>query len=215
MARFLHRAIIMYMNKKVLTYIIIGCVSVIAFFLYSRDTDITNHPSSGSSIVAFGDSLVQGIGASSGNDFPSILSRMIGEPVINKGVSGNTTVDALARIKSVTILKPRVVIIVLGGNDVLQRIPPEETFQNLAKIIDEIHRSGAVVLLVGVKGGVVGDPYANRYKDLAREKGTLYVSNILEELLGDPSVMTDGIHPNDAGYQIVSEKIFKQLQKVL
>lgn len=159
-------------------------------------------------IAAFGDSLVAGYGATQGNDFPSLLSKTIGVPVQNFGVSGNTTADALARISDVTDAHPDVVIVLLGGNDALQRIPATVTQKNLSTIISTLQAAHIRVVLVGVPGGFLSDPYAPMFQSLARTFTPIsYVPNILSGLLGNSKYMSDEVHPNDAGYAKVAARI--------
>ena len=89
-------------------------------------------PTSGERIIAFGDSLVQGVGASPGHDIVSVLSRRLGVPIVNAGRSGDTTGAALTRLDSAVLSRnPRIVIVLLGGNDMLRRVPRATTFDNL------------------------------------------------------------------------------------
>src|SRR5262245_33920455 len=95
---------------------------------YSR---VANLSSRGTGIIAFGDSLTAGYGAAAGEDYPSRLSSMIGTPVANAGVSGDTTESALARIDADVLARnPRIVIVGLGGNDFLQNVPISVTEAN-------------------------------------------------------------------------------------
>ena len=77
----------------------------------------------------FGDSLVEGVGATAGNTLPDQLGKSIGISILNYGVSGDTTRDGLARLSPALKENPKVAIILLGGNDFLKKIPREETFQ--------------------------------------------------------------------------------------
>ena len=80
-------------------------------------------------IVAFGDSLVEGIGASNANDWVSILSDRYACPILNKGKKEDTTRSAQARLdRDVLRHDPSLVILLLGGNDIICRIPKKETF---------------------------------------------------------------------------------------
>ena len=85
-------------------------------------------PTSGRTIVAFGDSLVEGRGATPGRDFVSLLARRLNTRIVNAGRSGDTTAAALARLDSDVLSRdPKVVIVLLGGNDYLRRVPTEQT----------------------------------------------------------------------------------------
>jgi acyl-CoA thioesterase-1 len=176
-------------------------------FFFKAPDIVTNYASDGTTIVAFGDSLVEGVGASAGNDFMSALSRQLEEPIVNLGVRGDTTADAVLRLDQVIAQDPKVVMVLLGGNDYLQQVPKAETFANLNQIVTTIHDSGAVVMLLGVRGGLLRDEYQGDYQDLAQSLGTAYVPNVLDGLFGNPSLMSDAIHPNDAGYQVIADKV--------
>ncbi|HMO78256.1 MAG TPA: GDSL-type esterase/lipase family protein [Candidatus Paceibacterota bacterium] len=84
--------------------------------------NITNYPPKNGPVVAFGDSLTAGVGATANQDYVSQLQRQAGVNIINAGVSGDTTAEALARLnRDVLVYNPSVVIIWLGGNDIISR----------------------------------------------------------------------------------------------
>ncbi len=201
--------------KKIIAILTMLIFAWLLSFASKQSSQITNYPSDGVSIVAFGDSLVEGVGATPGNDFPSVLGRLVGEPIINMGISGNTTKDGLMRVEEVNKENPKVVLVLFGGNDFLRKVPTEETFANLDGIISRLHNNGAVVVLLGVQGGIFSDQYDEHFKKLAKEKRTLYVPNVLRGILGRSPLMSDALHPNDAGYKKIAEKIYPFLQKAL
>jgi acyl-CoA thioesterase-1 len=183
---------------------------------YESQKVIKNQNSTGANIIAFGDSLTEGIGATKGNDYVSILSKEIGQPILNKGRQGDTTAQALARIDDVLKNDPKIVIVYLGGNDVLQGVAPETTFKNLSTIIEKIQAKGAAVILVGVRGGIFKDPYKDRFKELTGIYQTAFVPDMMISILGNEELLyTDSVHPNDKGYEIIAEKIGESLHKLL
>ncbi len=166
--------------------------------------------------VAFGDSLTEGFGASSGMDFPAQLSKRLGISIHNLGVSGETSADALKRLPEIEALAPSVVLLCFGGNDVLQNLPRNQMFANIGAIIDRLHAQGTFVVLIGVRDrSLVGDTNAKRFKQLAREKEVMHVPNILDGILTRPSLMSDYIHPNDAGYTQIAARLEKALHPLL
>lgn len=195
------------MKPVLLALLALLAIGATYLFFFATPSTITNYPSQGTTIVAFGDSLVEGVGATDGNDFVSVLSRQLNEPIVNLGIRGDTTAAALARVDQVIAQDPKVVIVLLGGNDYLQKVSKAETFSNLNQIITTIHDSGAVVVLLGVQGGVLRDVYKSEYEALAESRGTAYVPNVLDGLFGKADLMSDAVHPNDAGYQIIADKV--------
>ncbi len=205
------------MNSKNL--IIIGAIILVlggaVYLLWNRETNIINIQSQGTSIVAFGDSLVQGVGATEGNDFITLLEQKVAEPIVNLGKSGDTTESAIGRIDTIWEHDPKIVIVLLGGNDYLRRVPIETTFTNLDTIVKEIHSHGAAVLLLGVRGGLIRDTYNSRFTDFAKSHGVGFVPNVLDDIIGNKELMSDTIHPNDKGYILVTNKIAPELKRIL
>ncbi|MEX0877951.1 MAG: GDSL-type esterase/lipase family protein [Candidatus Spechtbacterales bacterium] len=201
--------------NKIIIYIAVVLLIVGVVYFFTRENRDVKQPVAGKNIVAFGDSLVYGAGATEGNNWVDVLSRDISEEITNAGVNGDTTESALARLDSDVLDKnPRIVIILLGGNDVLRRIPKEETLNNLEQIITRIQAEGAVVVLVGIPGKLL-DPYDDEYEELAKETRSAFVPNILKNILKNRDLMHDSIHPNDAGNKIMAERIGKVLTKVV
>src|SRR5688500_18997015 len=91
----------------VLTFVLLaGFISYRQFF----HVDIVNPNPSGTTIIAFGDSLTAGTGAAAGEDYPSQLSKLCGCEIINRGEPGETTGDALRRLQTdVLDADPRIV----------------------------------------------------------------------------------------------------------
>ncbi len=186
------------------------------FWYFNRDWEIKNYPSTLSGpIVMFGDSLVEGVGATTGQTLPEQLGRLVGKNIENSGVSGDTTRDGLARLEEVLMLKPKVVIIVLGGNDFLKKVPRVETFANLEKIVTTFQKEGAITVVVGVRSGIIGGGADDEYEALAKKTGSVYVSDILSGVFGHPDLMSDAIHPNSRGYGEISKRLAEELSAYL
>lgn len=206
-----------FLNKNIL---IVGGVLVLVifgiFYFIAGNDSYTNYPSEGTDIVAFGDSLIQGVGASSGDkSLVGVLSKKIGKPIVNLGVSGNTTIDGLNRLDELDRYKPKVVILLLGGNDYLRKVPKETTFKNLGKIIEDMHSRGAVVLLLGVRGGLLKDNFEEDFEIISSKYNTAFVSNVLSGLILDRKYMADEIHPNDAGYEKIADRVAPVLKDII
>ncbi|OGZ45566.1 MAG: hypothetical protein A2756_00945 [Candidatus Ryanbacteria bacterium RIFCSPHIGHO2_01_FULL_48_27] len=204
-------------NRRVGGFLLaVAVVGASLWRLFLYVSSFVDAPHGGTNIIVFGDSLTEGIGASPGHDFVSLLSRSLGIPIINAGRSGDTTASALGRLeRDVLSRDPKVVVVELAGNDSLQRYPIDETFKNLRTIIGRIHAVGGGVVLVGIRGGLLSDRYKSEYRKLVRDTKVSFVPDILGGILGDPKLMYDGIHPNDAGYVIVASRIEPVLGAVL
>lgn len=202
------------MKYKITILVLILILSIGGYYFF-RVKPITNYPSKGTDIIAFGDSLVQGVGSTEGNDFVSILSKKIEQPIINLGHSGDTTADGVSRIGQLDKYNPKVVILLLGGNDYLKKVSIVETHENLVSLIKEIQSRGAIVLLVGVQGGILKDNFSTEFKNLKETYHTAFVSNILSGLLGNTKYMSDAVHPNDIGYSMIAERIYPVLTKLI
>ncbi len=185
------------------------------WYVFVYTPPVTNHDSQGTDIIAIGDSLVSGTGSTYRSDVVTLTAKAVGQPIENLGRSGDTTADVLLRLKELDAYKPKVVIVLVGGNDYLRKVSDDEVFGNLAKIIEDIQGRGAMVLLVGIRGGVLTDPYAPRFKELSRHYKTAYVPNALDGLFGNKKYMSDQVHPNDAGYAILASRIAPVLQDLL
>ena len=204
------------MSLKTLLIIIASLIMLAALWsLFNREPKVTNFPSGGTAIVAFGDSITEGVGTTQGSDYVTLLSARIGEDIINMGVSGDTTADGLKRLDALLEQDPKVEILELGGNDALKRVPVDTTFENLATIIERVQDQGGAVVLVGISGGFYGTRYDKEFEKLARTYGVAYVPNIVKGMLGKSNLMADTIHPNDAGHVIIADRIEPKLREVL
>ena len=200
-------------NRWIVVVIVLLVVAG-AIWKFNRKIEYRNFPPSrGTTWVAFGDSLTYGSGATSGNDYPTLLGRRLKVDIINAGVPGITSAEALARVEEVINLDPKVVLLCLGGNDGLQRLPLNGTLNNLSAITARLQEHGAFVVLIGVRSATLTDQYHKPFKKLAAEKETLFISNILAGILGKPRLMADQIHPNDAGNAKIVERLEEELRE--
>ena len=159
----------------------IGFAAVLFFGCGGEGFDkIRNIRRSGQAIICFGDSLTEGVGAGSGEDYPTVLSRHLAIPVLNAGQRGDTTALALERISDEVLSKnPRLVIVFLGGNDFLRQLPRQETRKNLEEIVRRVQVHGAMVVIAGMRLGFFTDEYAPVYEETARLLGALYIPGVM------------------------------------
>jgi acyl-CoA thioesterase I len=203
------------MKKKYLLIILSALLIVAVFYIFRSNHTITNYPPKNTTIVALGDSLIQGVGAKESGGFVSMLEKKLERPIINLGVSGNTSEEGLFRIEEATNHNPGTVILLIGGNDFLRKVPKEETFKNLRQIIDTLQSKGSMVVLLGVRGGIVTDQYKAGFEKLAEETDVIFVPNVLDNLFGNSEYMADSVHPNDAGYAVITDRIFEEIHTYL
>lgn len=201
--------------KKIFPYLALALGLYFSYQLLSGPK-ITNFQPAGSNIICFGDSLTYGTGAGSGRDYPSQLVALINRPVINAGVPGNTTADALARLeRDVLSRSPRIVLITLGGNDLKNGVSPQEAFLNLRTIIEAIQARGALVGVGGISLAVWDRGFSAGYRQVCKETGALFIENILDGIIGNDQLMSDRIHPNGDGYAIMAERFAKAIRPYL
>lgn len=202
------------MKKIIIISAIVVVSGVVGYLLLKKDVQIKNTPPKNETVLIFGDSLAEGAGATGGNDLASRLEKRLGKPVLNYGRSGDTTRDASERVAAAAAEDPGVVIIILGGNDVLKKIPQAETFANLEKIVTSFQDSGAAIMLVGVRSGLIGDGRGDDFAAVAQKTGALYVPDILKGLFADTRYMSDAIHPNNVGYGMIEERLVPMLSSL-
>ncbi|MDB6029130.1 MAG: putative lipase, GDSL-type [Verrucomicrobiales bacterium] len=201
--------------KKTFLICLVLALGLLGYF-WSRPASYKNFPPTAKGDwIAYGDSLTSGYGAADGNDYPAVLSRTLGIPIRNFGVAGDTTEMGLKRVEEAAKIQPRVVLLCLGGNDGLQRMSSDEMFSNLRQMIRVFHQSGSFVILIGVRSVSLLDSNHSGFKKLANEEKVLYVSNILDGVFGSPSLMSDQVHPNDAGYKAIAERLATVLSPIL
>jgi acyl-CoA thioesterase I len=170
----------------------------------------------GDSILAFGDSITYGYGAKPGQSYPAVLASMTGLHVINAGVNGETSAEGLARLpKMLEDGSIRLMLLCLGGNDILQHRPEAKLKSNLEQMIAMAKAKGIDVILIGVpEFGIFGLSSLPLYKKIAQEEAVVYMPSLLPDVLGDRSLKTDYVHPNAAGYRTMATRIFERLQEI-
>jgi acyl-CoA thioesterase-1 len=203
-------------SKRPLAIAAAVVAAFVAVWLLRSGPEVKNRDSRGRTVIAFGDSLTAGYGAAPGEDYPARLAGLIGREVVNAGVSGDTTAQALARIDADVLQRdPKIVIVGLGGNDFLQNADLAETEGNLRTIIRRIQQRGAAVILLGYRFPSMQKNYEAMYARLAKEEGCLLVEDVLDGILSDPSLKSDEIHPNGRGYAILAERIAPACRKLI
>jgi acyl-CoA thioesterase-1 len=165
-------------------------------------------------VVAFGDSLTYGTGAAEHESYPAVLAQLIGRPVVRAGVPGEVTAQGLRRLPQVLEEHhPRLVIVCLGGNDMLRKVGDAEIRSNLRAIIRTLKDRGIAVALVGVPRPALITGTADFYSELAKEFSIPYEGKVLTGVLYSPDMKADPIHPNAKGYRKMAEAVAELLRK--
>ena len=165
-------------------------------------------------IVAFGDSLTFGTGASEAESYPIVLGQLIARKVVRAGVPGEVTEGGLARLQEVIDEhKPKLMIVCLGGNDMLRKVDEGQTKTNLRAIIKSIQSQGIGVVMVGVPKPALLTSAAPFYAEIAKEFNVPYEGKIVTDVLYQRDQKSDAIHPNAKGYRRMAEAIAAMLKK--
>ena len=177
-------------------------------------------------IMVLGDSLVAGHGLPQGQAFPDILSNKLANDgidvtMINAGVSGDTTAGGLARLDWSLAESPDAAIVVLGGNDLLRGLDPQAIYRNLNAIISRLKDRNVKILLAGMRaprnlGADYVSEFERIYPALADEHDILLYPFFLDgvALMVDLN-QPDGMHPNQAGVDVIVEKIMPQVKQLI
>jgi acyl-CoA thioesterase-1 len=192
----------------------------------SNSSARTTPVADGKLVVAFGDSLYAGYNLDQGKGLAPVLEKLLNArglkaQVVNAGVSGDTTSAGLARL-AFTLnglpRKPDLMLVGLGGNDMLRGLSPKETRANLDAILSTLKQRGIPVLLTGmVASPNMGPDYAASfnaiYPDLAKTYGATLYPFMLDGVIGNRALLLpDGIHPNDQGVTIIAGRIAPLVQ---
>jgi acyl-CoA thioesterase I len=172
----------------------------------------------GATVLVLGDSLSYGTGASTGEDYPSLLAKTTGWEIINKGVPGDTSEGGLVRLPALLEEhQPKLLIVELGGNDFLHNVPQTKTIANLKAILTQAKQAAVPTVLVAIPEvsalrAAMGNLQDHAlYETLAQETNTPLITNVFSEVLSDSGLKADQIHPNAKGYLVVSELFYRKL----
>jgi len=176
---------------------------------------------SGTRVLALGDSLTAPHGVTPEQAWPTLLAKKTGWAVVNAGVSGDTSAGALQRLPGlIEEHNPQLVLVTLGGNDMLRRLPQGQTTANLGRMLALAKAHGAkAVLLATPKPSLAGAAFNNLsaaefYREVAKESQVPLIEDAMAEVLSKTELKGDQLHPNAAGHALLAEKIFEGLKKI-
>ena len=160
----------------------------------------------GSTVLALGDSLTSGTGASAETSYPTVLAELTGWNVVNAGVPGDTSAQALARLPALLAEhRPKLVIVSIGGNDFLRKLPESDTRANVHAACKLALESGAQVLLVAVPRATVAAALGQMtdhalYAEVAKDLNIPLQREGWGEVLAQAELRSDQVHANAKGY---------------
>ena len=172
----------------------------------ARDKKTAQPVPPGSTVLALGDSLTFGTGASAETSYPTVLAGLTGWNVVNAGVSGDTSAQALARLPALLAEHhPKLVIVSIGGNDFLRKLPESDTRTHVHAICKQALAAGAQVLLVAVPRATVAAALGQMtdhalYAEVAKDLKIPLQREAWGEVLAQPDLRADAVHANARGY---------------
>lgn len=165
-------------------------------------------------ILAFGDSLTVGVGTTEQNSYPSVLAELSGLNIINSGVSGETSDIGLKRLPDeLDRVNPDLLILIEGGNDILQNRKQSEIKKNLGDMIESANNRGVPVVLIGIPEKNLFSDSAPFYQELADQYQLVFDGSLIGDLQRSPQLKSDHIHFNKKGYRKMAESIYKLLRE--
>jgi lysophospholipase L1-like esterase len=166
-------------------------------------------------ILAFGDSITYGSGATAEQSYPARLERLSGREVINAGIPGELTAQGLKRLShTLDEYSPQLMILCLGGNDMLRKKSPSEIKANLEEMVRLSRARGVPVLLLGVpRPAIFGLKSADFYYNVAERLALPLEAEVIPEVLSEKAHKSDPIHPNAEGYRLIAEAVYQKLKE--
>ncbi len=205
------------MNKKYLCGG--GGLLIIFLFFYCKGPAINNWEISKpdkkfTQIIFLGDSLTSGFGLKDSNkSFPKQIGQSLNLPVKIFGYPGYTTADGLKKIDILKNEEPSLVILTLGGNDILRRKNLKETQENLKTIFAKIQSWKHTLVYTEVLSVFDGKRHI-MHIELCKANKVCMVPDILSGMISDQnSMQADSIHPNENGCRIIADRVIKVLKE--
>ena len=193
--------------------ILLNFLIIILLTACGSDTPQLSKLSTNAVILAFGDSLTEGVGAKESESYPALLQSLSGRKVINAGISGEQSAPGLARLPALLEEhQPELLILCHGGNDILRKKSMAKMEENVTAMIQLAKDKNIPVVLLGVPNfGLFLSSYKG-YKTVADSTGVIFIEDVISNILSDDALKADSVHPNKDGYKIMAERIYSVLQ---
>ncbi len=176
---------------------------------------------SGATVLALGDSITFGTGAPADGSYPAALARLTGWQVVNAGVPGHVSAQALERLPGLLQAHaPSLLLLSIGGNDLLRRLPEAELRAHIRQMVALARDAGTEVVLIAVPrpsvAGAVTGLLSDHplYAELADELTLPLHAGGWSRVLGDAGLRSDAIHANAAGYETFARGLADTLRSL-
>ena len=165
-------------------------------------------------VLAFGDSLTYGTGASRDESYPAQLEALIGRKVVNAGVPGEVSAAGLERLPAVLDeVKPAMLLLCHGGNDFLRRLDEARAAENIRAMVRLARERDIQVVLLATPKPTLPPSVPVFYREIALEARIGFVEGVMKEVLSDRALKSDTVHPNAKGYGEIAKAVEKMLKQ--
>ena len=170
--------------------------------------------SSDAVVLAFGDSLTFGTGASPGDSYPAQLEALIGRKVVNAGVPGEVSSAGLERLPAVLDeVKPALLLLCHGGNDFLRKMDEAHAARNVKDMVRLARERNIQVVLIATPKPTLPPSVPVFYREIALEARIGLVEAVMRDVLSDRALKSDFVHPNANGYREIAKAVQKALKQ--
>lgn len=165
-------------------------------------------------VLAFGDSLTYGTGASEAESYPAQLEKLIGRKVVRAGVPGEVSARALERLPdALEEHQPALLLLCIGGNDFLRNLGMAQAAANVQAMVALARQRGIDVMLIGTPERSITLSPPAFYAEIAQQIGIPYEGKVIGEILRNSAMKSDPIHPNAKGYRLMAERLAALMKK--
>lgn len=207
--------------------VLLGLLVATSVAVAGKDTGAGPVSASSPAVLIMGDSLSAAYGIPLQSGWVALLAQRLQQEspsvrVVNASISGETTQGGLTRLPAeLARAKPAVVIIELGANDGLRGQSLDTLRDNLRQMIALSRKSGAKVLLLGMRippnyGPQYGEQFFHSFDAVAAEAKVPLVRFFLEKVALRPDlIQADGLHPTASAQPLLVETVWPKLKPLL
>ena len=191
-----------------------AAVAILALAACGGSSQKLDKLSSDAVVLAFGDSLTFGTGASPGDSYPAQLQALIGRKVVNAGVPGEVSATGLERLPAVLDeVRPAMLLLCHGGNDFLQKLDEAQAARNVKAMVRMARERNVQVVLIATPKPTLPPSVPAFYREIATEARIGFVEAAMKDVLSDRALKSDFVHPNANGYREIAKAVQKALKQ--